>query len=397
MHVLINAVSASQHPSGICRHAANLARALALNGEITQVTLLAGAWQTGYLRSAFGLKEPKLHIVSVHIANHSLERNLWYWSDLPKKVKTYSPDIVHLSFPVPFRHASFPCPIVVSLHDLYPYDIPENFGYPRVVFNRLFLRQSCRAGDLVVCGSEFTFNRLSHFMPRIADTKAVRIDQCVDLDPAINSMRPMPEVCHRPFVLTVAQHRSNKNLGLLFSALAELRRRNELHADLCLVVVGGNGPETGCLKRLAERLSLQRHIVFKASVKDEELCWLYRNCELCVAPSSIEGFGLPVVEALRCGSRVLCSDIPAFREVGGTACHYFSLDSDSPVMALADGAYSAMQGAARVSTQPDRFSPTRIAAQYVAAYSKLIVRGVTIASALPIATGEPVHHDSLAS
>jgi glycosyltransferase involved in cell wall biosynthesis len=398
MHVLVSAVSSSKHPTGICRHAANLARCLAARDEVSRVTLLVGDWQVTYFKSAFRLKNPRLEIVPINVANRSFERNLWYWRGLPKQVEAHGPDIVHLSFPIPFVRSRFPCPVVSSLHDLYPYDIPSTFGFPRVVFNRLFLRQCCRNSDLIVCVSEFTLSRLRALMPRVAAAKAIRVYQCVQIDPTKTNTPLLPEVLGRPFLLAVAQHRRNKNLGLLLLAFANLCRRNEPDSELCLVVVGSDGPETGRLQYLIRRLSLQGHIVLKASVTDSELLWLYENCILFIAPSSIEGFGLPVVEALQCGSRVLCSDIPAFREVGGAACHYFHLESESPAIALADAAHIAMQGPARKPERFDRFSARVIAAQYVAAYSNLIAGGMAFSDAsTSLSTQERVHYDSFAT
>ena len=396
MHILITAVSAARHPSGICRHAANLAYCLANTITVSKVTLLVGDWQVMYFKSAFRLKNPKLEIVPIYLANRSFERNLWYWRGLPKQVEAHSPDIVHLSFPIPFDRSYFHCPVVSSLHDLYPYDIPGNFGFPRVVFNQLFLRQCCRNSDLIVCGSEFTLGRLRVFMPGIAAAKAVRVYQCVQIDPAKTDTPPLPEGSGRPFLLTVAQHRRNKNLGLLLLAFAKLRRRGEPERELVLVVVGRNGPETARLRYLVRRLSLQGHVVFKTSVTDSELCWLYKNCALFVAPSSIEGFGLPVVEALQCGSRVLCSDIPAFREVGGAACHYFHVESSA--IALAEAAHLAMQAPAKKPERLDRFSARVIAAEYVAAYSSLLAVGAAyVGAATSLSRHDRIHYDSFAS
>ena len=65
-----------------------------------------------------------------------------------------------------------------------------------------------------------------------------------------------------------------------------------------------------------------------AEFATRELQWCYRKCELLLAPSSIEGFGLPVAEALLAGCRIVCSDILAFRELEGKNCHYVPLDVD---------------------------------------------------------------------
>jgi len=336
------------------------------------VTLLVGEWQTQYFTEAFGLRNAKLRMVAVDVAHGAFARNVWYIRRLPSVARAYGPDVVHLSFPIPFNPHRFNCPVVTSLHDLYPYDVPGNFGLTRVMFNRMFLRQCLRSSASVVCSSEFTLGRLRLFAPNIASAKAVRIYQSVEFG-SIDSQKPaMPEMNGRPFLLSVAQHRRNKNLEILLTGFAELRRRGGRWQGMALLIVGSKGPETARLERVVRQLSLQGRVVFQAGATDRELSWLYANCELFIAPSSIEGFGLPTVEALQCGARVVCSDIPAFREVAGNAAQYFDLQTTSPTKALADAAAVAFEASAKQPEALNRFSAESIAEQHVSLYSGLL-------------------------
>ncbi len=396
MHVLISAVSSSRHPTGICRHAANLARCLAGRDEVSKITLLTGSEQAAYFASAFRLCERKLTVTAVHLRNGSLARNRWYRDGLPQLARRCAPDIVHLSFPVPFVRKRFFSPVVTSLHDLYPYDIPGNFGFPRVLFNRLFLRQCLRNSDAIVCGSSFTLSRLRALANSNVTSKALRIYQCVESDSSESRRPSLPNLNDGPFCLCVAQHRRNKNLSLLLRTLSELRRSG-LYQDLFLVVVGADGPETARLKKLVRQFALQPHVAFVNSLPDPELLWLYQNCELLIAPSTIEGFGLPVVEALQCGARVVCSDIPAFREIALNACTYFDLRAPSPSRALGHAISVALRGPAKRLEELHRFSATKVAAQFVSLYSRLLeATRVSIDSQEPISTGQVLGYDKLA-
>lgn len=396
MHILISAVSSAQHPSGICRHAANLATCLSGDPVISRVTLLAGRWQVDYFRKAFGLENNTVRIVTAEVENNSYSRNWWYYRKLPQIARRCGADAVHLSFPAPVRRQSFSCPVVCSLHDLYPYDSPRNFGYMRVLFNRIFLRQCLEASDAVVCSSDFTLTRLQQCAPRVVSQKAARIYQTVALGPSNGGRPEQPAIASSPFLLTVAQHRRNKNLQLLLSAFAQLRKRKRSHDRLLLVIVGAKGPETASLLSLIRRLSLQHYVHFEFALTDTELGRLYEECELMIVPSSIEGFCFPVVEALRCGSRVLCSDIPVLREVGGARCHYFSLNEEQPAVALAEAISSAMLAPAPVPFTSDRFSAKEIACQYVTLYSRLTT-GVGATPNLQFAQLDAVRHDRYAS
>jgi glycosyltransferase involved in cell wall biosynthesis len=169
----------------------------------------------------------------------------------------------------------------------------------------------------------------------------------------------------------VAQHRANKNIPLALKVFDELVREKKLVKQTCLLVVGNRGPETTAIKSLIKERSLERKVKLIDGVTDGELRWLYANCIFLMAPSSMEGFGLPVAEGLLCGTRVVCSDIPAFREIGGDACHYFDLHAESAVSAMVAAACNALIERAKPAKNLERFFPENIAKEYGALYGQL--------------------------
>src|SRR5258708_20687710 len=194
MNLLITATSSATGPSGICRHAYNLARCAASHGEVLQITLAIGKWQEFYFRNSFNLKAIRVNVVSVDISNDAFARNIWYLRDLPKLADEVAADIVHLSFPAPIRRSAMPSPVLVSLHDLYPYDEPNNFGFPKVFFNRVFLQQCLKEVDCVACVSETTLSRLTMRFPRVAHRKAVVVNNCVTIG-SIQAVAPAAKRC----------------------------------------------------------------------------------------------------------------------------------------------------------------------------------------------------------
>jgi glycosyltransferase involved in cell wall biosynthesis len=370
MHIIVVALHRPLEPTGVCRHAANLARCLAQSEEVTKVTLVAGVWQQQYFQNVLLSTAKNIEILGVDIKNTSLSRNLWFLVGLPELVKNLQPNLVHLSFPLPFVRSLFSCPVVATIHDLYPYKIPGNFGYKQVLFNQLFLKQCIWNSDALTCVSQATLNDLEYYFPDIYQRKVTKvIYNIVDFD-RIETDQPqvLQSEVDRPFILCVGQHRKNKNFDLAIEAFALLRQKGKLDRNIKAIVVGSFGPETDNLVRSIQKLDLVDSVIMLSAISDKELCWLYQNCKLMVIPSSIEGFCLPLVEALYFSSKVVCSDIPIFREIGASNCIYFDLEGD-PISNLAGAIERALK--TDISTEKydcRRFAQTEIATQYLRLY-----------------------------
>lgn len=326
MRVVVPIVSSADTMSGVTRHAINMVQSLLLTESVKQVHVVAGQWQQ-YVPALMS-SHPKLSLEMVKVRSDIVSRNLWYAMELPFIVRRQRADIVHYSFPAPLWPTAMNVPAVVTLHDLYPHDLPENFGLIKAPFNRMILRQCLRAADAIACVSHSTLDRLERIDPILALRSAHVIPNCVH---AMDEEAKPLEDLNDPFVLCVAQHRRNKNLLLLLRSFWHLREMSEREPNLRLLIVGMNGPETSEIKSFIDQYRLQKHVLLKCGLSEGELRWCYRECLVLVAPSVVEGFGLPVAEALLEGCRVVCSDIPPFREVGKHHCRYVSLESDAAV------------------------------------------------------------------
>ncbi len=369
MHVLISALSRFTSPTGICRHTANLCRALADRPEIDRITFVAGTWQDYYGDLLDGVGSGKVERLRIELRNSSVSRNRWFLFGLHAVAGSRGADIVHLSFPLPFRriHAGT---TVVSLHDLYPYDCPEVFGYPNVIFNRVFLRSCLKNADGIASVSHSTQARLYDLFPDYVARKSHVIPNIVYLN-GTKVPEPPNHWPDRPFVLVVAQHRRNKNLGLAVQGFAELRRREIVPTNTRLVIVGSPGPETESIQAMIRRTGIACDTTLLSQIPESCLQWLYQNSLLLLITSTVEGFCLPLVEGLRFSSRPVCSDIPILREVGGDQCQYFSL-ADSPVDSLVAAAQCALSLPKPQGLDLERFSSQQVGAAYVKFYSDLL-------------------------
>ncbi|HVE68569.1 MAG TPA: glycosyltransferase family 1 protein [Solirubrobacteraceae bacterium] len=123
-----------------------------------------------------------------------------------------------------------------------------------------------------------------------------------------------------PVVLTVSGKRPSKNLARLVEAMARVHAERP---DAVLVMPGAPTPHEQELRELADRLGVSERVRFPAFVPDADLEGLYRVARCFVFPSLYEGFGLPVLEAMRRGVPVACSPASSIPEVAGDAALYF--------------------------------------------------------------------------
>jgi glycosyltransferase involved in cell wall biosynthesis len=371
MKILLAAASFSSELSGVQRHAFNVARCLLTHPSVSAVHLVVAPWQQGLADSA-GLKpDARLRVHVAEMKPGSVSRNGWYYRRLPRLAAELEADVVHLAYPVPTDARAFRCPAVVTLHDLYPHEIPSNFGFPKVVFNRFILQQCLRSVDAIACVSDITYLRLGEYVPLGVRQKALRIYNSVEPGPACSRKSPIAGWNGEPFLLCVAQHRRNKNIALLLRVFERLVAGGRIDASMKLVIIGIAGPETTYILRTIDRAGLRESVCLMEGLSDPELQWCYRNCEAVVAPSKTEGFGLPVVEGLLAGCRVVCSEIPAFRELGGGYCRYVRLGGEA-VEGFADAIVASMQEPRREPIAMPQLSATTIAGQYVRLYAKLL-------------------------
>ena len=121
------------------------------------------------------------------------------------------------------------------------------------------------------------------------------------------------------FALTVGTLEPRKNHSLLFRAFAALMTSETEWHEITLVVIGKKGWGYEGILAEARTLGIDDHIIWADSLTGAELNQLYVHCLAFVMPSLYEGFGLPVLEAMACGSAVVVSDTPALKEIAGGA------------------------------------------------------------------------------
>lgn len=370
MRVLIAAASYGSTISGIQRHALKMASCLLRAAEIETVHFVIAPWQRQMVHASGLESDARFILHDIEMGRSSISRNAWYYRRLPEAAREIRADLVHVSLPMPVNRRAFPCPVVVTLHDLYPFEIPMNFGFPKFIFNQMVLRQCLKSADAIACVSEATKTMLHRFFPSVS-AEAIRIYNCVDSQPATPAERPMEGWGNEPFLLCVAQHRKNKNLQLLISAFRKLLTTGQISSQTRLLIVGVSGPETRHVHRLIAHRALDGRVHLLQGLTESQLQWCYRHCEALVAPSITEGFGLPVAEAMLAGCRVVCSEIPAHWEIGAGHCRFVQVQDEGETR-LAEAISSCLAEPKPQPVDLPELSAAALAREYVALYGRLI-------------------------
>ncbi len=211
---------------------------------------------------------------------------------------------------------------VSTVYDLTWRIAPQSMGRLHRLSFSMFFQGDLRRATHVAAISHGTAERLVTLYGRPADaiiTPAVdqTLFQSIDgTESGADSGTNIPS----PYILAVATWEPRKNLELLVRTWMKMRD-DGLMAGWNLVLVGGRGWKDSRLSALVTPGS-NNGVIATGYVDDQRLADFYRRAELFIFPSSYEGFGIPVREALACGTRVVASDIPEIREAGGGDCVY---------------------------------------------------------------------------
>jgi len=245
---------------------------------------------------------------------------LWLNSVLPHRLSQVGADVFIASLAVVPRRC--PVPAVAMVHDITPRTHPHRHTLAnRFCFNA-YLEESLERAEAVVAGSAATESELlDHF--RFVRPRLVRIGYGVD-----EFFSPAPDTDDgqktrdgfaegRRYILHLGTIEPRKGVPDLVSAWEELHTLVDHPPDL--VVAGGRGWDTGPILARIDASPFRERIHVPGYVDHDEARDLLRHAEVFVLASEAEGFGLPLAEAISCGTPSVASDIPPLREAGGDA------------------------------------------------------------------------------
>ena len=303
-------------PTGIGRYAVGLLRALATIPNGPQIVLLTTE-RTDHHRlwdrfERHALPGCRLLPALLTLGNLAVSR----------AARRYRLDLVHDPNGIaPFLGPQGKVRRVVTIHDTFAYVASSTTSaLDRWRYRHLLPRAVCKA-DVVLTDSHCSRSDLVRHLklpPERVHVVHLGIDPC---------FAPVPEGAARriarerygirlPYALYVGGINARKNIARLFQAYALVRRH---HPDLTLVVAGKRQWQTAEIDAVFRQLGLEPYVQFTGYVADADLPALYSAAEVFVFPSLYEGFGLPPLEAMACGTPVVTSNVSSLPEVVGDA------------------------------------------------------------------------------
>lgn len=214
-------------------------------------------------------------------------------------------------------------PLVAMVHDLIHITHPTKRGTG--LYMRLWLARLRGRAAFTVTPSRQTKVQLQtlHGFPAhrvLTIPPGAGLAGMVDPEPIAPGLVP-----DGPFVLAVGLHKPHKNWGFLIERLSGLWKSGRL--DIPLVAAGLGDAGAQAIPAMAAREGVAQRVHVVPRLEDGQMAELYRRARVLAFPSLAEGFGFPVIEALRCGTPVVAANLPPMNETGGGAVAAFEPDS----------------------------------------------------------------------
>jgi glycosyltransferase involved in cell wall biosynthesis len=236
---------------------------------------------------------------------------------LSAELRKHPVDVLHVQFTAP---PFCPCPVVVSIHDLSFEHLPETFNRRSRTQLRLTVRHSARKAAKILTLSEHTRNDIIDTY-RIDPKRITAIPLAAPAHFApVTYEKELQRVRHNygidgEYVLSVGSIQPRKNLVRLIKAYASLRGNQGGNNSPKLVLVGKRAWLYDETLRALEEARIRDSVVLTGYVPESDLPALYSGALCFVYPSVFEGFGLPPLEAMKCGAPVIVGNATSLPEV----------------------------------------------------------------------------------
>ncbi|GAA5220752.1 glycosyltransferase family 4 protein [Membranihabitans marinus] len=366
MKIGFDAKRAFQNKTGLGNYSRNLLHHLAQYHPDSSYTLYAPKITEDFQHLA-----QKFKVITPESKNP-----LWRSFNIKKDIAKESIDIFHgLSNELPFGISKLSTASIVTIHDIIFDRIPEDFGYfDRQVFS-LKTKSCLRESDKIIAISQATKNDILDRY-EVDEEKISVIYQPHD---PIFTKEPLPSEIRAAkqkeldlpseFILYVGSIMKRKNTLRLIRAWEQLPEKPNL-----IIYGNGNYFRKDIQKYIRDR-HLSPRVQLRQPVAFHDLPDLYKMASSVIYPSLLEGFGLPVLEALACGAKVVTSNISSMPEAGGDHCTYVDpYDVEAIAQGMKESLFHFHHDEVKLQQHLDTFHPERLTNQVYKEYQNIIIK-----------------------
>ena len=283
-----------------------------------------------------------------------------YWSERSRDEKFDVFEVMHL--PLLYTGQS---PILLTIHDIRALTTPR--GLAQFLFAGKVGKHALERSKHVLTVSHAMRSEMLGIYPDLNISviyNGVNIEKYKNINFENARKRIQKYKLNRKYILSVGHLEARKNYATLLKAIALLKSRGE---DVFLVIVGNDSGEGRAIHELIFRLKLDNNVKVFSGICEEDLISFYFLCELFIFPSTYEGFGIPLIEAMAAKKPTVVSDIPVFREITEGKSFFFQPESEEDIANTILRALSSSEERTKVvehgSQRVSAFSVDRLALQ----------------------------------
>jgi glycosyltransferase involved in cell wall biosynthesis len=268
--------------------------------------------------------------------NYPLGGHLWEQVRLPWLVKKMQADLLWCpGFTAPLLN--FGVPLIVTLHDAAMFAGPEWFSPAFVLYYRLLIPLVGRVASKIITDSQFSRQELVKYglVERLDNIEVVYCGLTPLTQKIDGSGKTLEQLQGKRYVLSIGSRNPRKNMPRLLMAWNMIP--NELKKGRILAIAG----KVDRVFSKEKYSILPNDVIFLGYIPEDDLFDIYSNADAFVYPALYEGFGIPPIEAMSCGTPVLVSNVSSLPEVCGNAalyCDPYNIDdiAEKLVQLLAD-------------------------------------------------------------
>ncbi len=278
----------------------------------------------------FDQKEDSQYYPNSEIVKPQITNFLWRSAFCIKQINALELDVFHgLSNQLPIGKWNLNTKKIVTIHDVIFKTHPEKYPLLDRISYDIKTSKAINIADKIIATSHFTAKDIMKHYELDSRKLEVVYQSCDDgfwqekKESELNEFRNKHKL-NQPFLLYVSSFTQRKNHLELINAFAKIDNK-----DVPLVLIGQKGEALESIIKLIKSLKLQNRVKILNNLKKNDLISAYQCANWFVYPSLIEGFGIPILEAMTSNLPILASDIEVFREVASPDVQFFDLKNNS--------------------------------------------------------------------